>query len=403
LKSPQRSAPWDDAELGDIVTLHRGYDLPSSRRRDGPIPVVSSSGITGYHDEAKIAPPGVITGRYGTLGEIFYIEEPCWPLNTTLYVSDFHGNDPRFVSYLLQCQGFGTRTNAAAVPGVNRNALHRLRVRRPPVTIQRRIAGILSAYDDLISTNRQRIKVLEEMARRTYHDWFVDFRYPGHELVPWVDTEFGPTPSGWETASLSEICELMQAGGTPSRSNQAYWTAGTKDWFTTNELQDGFLLRSAEQVTNVALADRKTRLFASGTILMAIYGSPTVGRLGILTSEGCCNQAALAMRSQESRVPQIALFYLLKDLRDHFNRIAQGAAQQNISKEKVAATRVLCPPVDLLTQWSDLVAPSWRLRMVLAKAMSNLKSSRTLLLPRLISGKVDVSDINIAMPSMTAQ
>src|ERR1700737_519732 len=153
-----------------MATLHRGYDLPSSRRRDGSVPVVSSSGVTGYHNEAKISPPGVVTGRYGTLGEVFFIETPFWPLNTTLYVSDFHGNDPRFVSYLLRCQGFAARTNAAAVPGVNRNVLHRLRVRCPPVSIQRKIAAILSVYDDLIANNHSRIEVLEEMARRIYDE-----------------------------------------------------------------------------------------------------------------------------------------------------------------------------------------------------------------------------------------
>jgi|SRR5579859_178523 len=207
----QGSPNWDDVELGDIVTLRRGFDLPSRTRRDGSVPVISSSGVTGYHDDPKIAAPGVVTGRYGTLGEVFFVDEPFWPLNTTLYVSDFHGNDPRFVSYLLQCQGFAARTNAAAVPGLNRNALHRLRVKRPPVSSQRKIAAMLSAYDDLIENNSRRIRILEESARRIYHEWFVDLRYPGHAPTQRDDPGEQTIPTGWREGTLGELVDVNAA------------------------------------------------------------------------------------------------------------------------------------------------------------------------------------------------
>ena len=93
---------WSNLRLGDILNLQRGHDLPESKRKIGDVPVVSSSGVTGRHTEAKGKAPGVVTGRYGTLGEVFYIEEDYWPLNTALYVTDFKGNHPRFVSYLLK-------------------------------------------------------------------------------------------------------------------------------------------------------------------------------------------------------------------------------------------------------------------------------------------------------------
>lgn len=93
---------WRQVRLGEVVNLKRGYDLPKRMRHDGPFPVVSSSGLTGTHNESKVQPPGVVTGRYGTLGQVYYIETPMWPLNTTLYVEDFRGNIPRFVAYLLE-------------------------------------------------------------------------------------------------------------------------------------------------------------------------------------------------------------------------------------------------------------------------------------------------------------
>jgi type I restriction enzyme S subunit len=388
-------AAWDEVELGDVVTLHRGYDLPSSQRRSGTVPIVSSSGTTGYHDEAKILPPGVVTGRYGTLGEVFFVEEPFWPLNTTLYVSDFHGNDERFVSYFLECQHIGTQGVAAAVPGVNRNVLHRLPVRRPPLPAQRKIAAILSTYDDLIKNNNRRSKILEEIAQRIYREWFVDFRYPGHESIPLVDSRLGRIPKGWTLQPLEAICSLMQAGGTPARGKPEYWKNATINWFTTRELQDGFLLASLEQIAPLAVTDKKTRMFPSGAILMAIYGA-SIGRLGVLTEEATCNQAALAMTGKE--IPQTILYYMLLDLREHFKSIAQGAAQQNISKQKVAETIVLRPPIEVCQAADEIIVPMWEQRVNLERATLNARATRDLLLPRLISGEIDVAGLDIAMP-----
>ena len=165
------------------MTLKRGHDLPERKRVEGPVPVVSSSGITGCHNEAIVHPPGVVTGRYGTIGEVFFIEEPYWPHNTALYVIDFKGNSPRYVAYLLRNTLRNYKTEKAAVPGVDRNVLHTLKVRVPDPDDQADIVSILSAYDDLIQNNRRRIALLEEAARLLYRQWFVNFRFPGHDHV----------------------------------------------------------------------------------------------------------------------------------------------------------------------------------------------------------------------------
>src|SRR5688500_1119206 len=107
---------WRDTRLGEVVTLKRGYDLPARKLRDGPYPIVSSSGVSGYHAEAMAKAPGVVTGRYGTIGEVFFITQDFWPLNTSLYVRDFKGNDPRFMGYFLKTLDFMAYSDKAAVP-----------------------------------------------------------------------------------------------------------------------------------------------------------------------------------------------------------------------------------------------------------------------------------------------
>jgi type I restriction enzyme, S subunit len=197
---------WHKKRLGEVVTLKRGYDLPASQRLPGAVPVVSSSGVTGTHNEAKAKAPGVVTGRYGTLGEVFYIAEDFWPLNTALYVEDFKGNHPRFIAYFLkQAIGRGS-SDKAAVPGINRNDLHARQVLFPSLASQVKIADILSAYDDLIENNRRRIQLLEQSARLLYKEWFVHLRFPGYTHVKIKDG----VPEGWEKRQVKCLLAKVQ-------------------------------------------------------------------------------------------------------------------------------------------------------------------------------------------------
>ena len=110
---------WISTELGDILELKRGYDLPKKNRIDGTVPIISSSGLSGTHNEFKVSAPGVVTGRYGTIGEVHWVAENYWPLNTALYVRDFRGNDPKFIYYFMKTLNYEEYSDKAAVPGIN--------------------------------------------------------------------------------------------------------------------------------------------------------------------------------------------------------------------------------------------------------------------------------------------
>ena len=146
---------WTIGELGEFITLKRGYDLPQQKRKIGCVPIFSSSGISGTHDKAMVEAPGVITGRYGTIGQVFMANEDFWPLNTTLYVEDFHGNNPRFIYYFLKTLEWEKFTSASAVPGINRNTVHKEVVRLPDTATQEEIALLLKTFDDKIDVNEQ--------------------------------------------------------------------------------------------------------------------------------------------------------------------------------------------------------------------------------------------------------
>jgi type I restriction enzyme S subunit len=150
-------ARWDVRNLGATVTLQRGHDLPSDSRIPGDVPVVSSGGVSGSHNRAACSPPGVVTGRYGTIGSTYYVDTPYWPLNTTLFVSDFRGSWPRWVFHMLAALPLSIDEEKSAVTGINRNVVGALRVPVPPVAEQHRIANLLDAASDAKDAMAKRV------------------------------------------------------------------------------------------------------------------------------------------------------------------------------------------------------------------------------------------------------
>lgn len=183
---------WKGTNLGNVMTLQRGYDLPQRDRQSGSIPIVSSSGIYDTHNQSQVHGPGVVTGRYGTVGEVFFIRDDFWPLNTTLFVSDFKGNDPLFISYMLRTIDFASHSGKSGVPGVNRNDLHGLDIIVPPVYEQRAIAAALSDVDALISSLDHLISKKRAVKTAAMQQLLTGtLRLPGFELARCEDRD-GP-------------------------------------------------------------------------------------------------------------------------------------------------------------------------------------------------------------------
>jgi len=336
----------------------------------------------------------------GTLGSPYVVrpgEEFYFKDGNLTWFRRFNGLSSTFLYYwLLSPSGRAELTKCTI--GSSQSAytivlLKQMEIRLPPLAIQRRIVGILSAYDDLIENCERRIRVLDEMARALYREWFVLFRYPGHEKTPLVDSPAGRIPKGWAVRTLRDVCIRMESGGTPKRQRKEYWIDGSIDWFKTGDLKDKYLFEADERITEAALNESSAKLFPAGTILMAIYGA-TIGWLGILTRTASCNQAALGLVANDQVLGQRSLFLLLAELKQYFISIAQGAAQQNISKEKVAGTSVVIPPRQWSRQFEEYIDPFFAQIEVLERRVKNLRKTRDLLLPRLLSGQLPVEDLH---------
>ena len=196
---------WTRKPLGQIVTLQRGFDLPKRLRSDGDVPVISSSGAEDHHDDPIKMGPGVVTGRYGTIGKVFFVDGPYWPLNTTLFVSNFHSNDPRFCYYLLQSFDFSDHSGKSGVPGVNRNDLHAIEVAFPKTLHeQQAIAATLSDADGAVAGLQRVIAKKRLIKQGSMQDLLTARR-----RLPGFSKE-------WEVKTLGDVARVTTGG----RNNQ---------------------------------------------------------------------------------------------------------------------------------------------------------------------------------------
>ena len=303
--------------------------------------------------------------------------------------------------------------STSAYPAIRPEDLENLDISLPPLDEQKRIAEVLGAFDDKIELLQKQNKTLEDMAKALFKSWFVDFdvvraKQKGlpkadimreyhlteelYDLFPssFADSSLGPIPSGWETSNLDSLCIRCQSGGTPSTKHAEYWENAVIDWFSTKELQDSFLLNSEKTISEEGLNNSSAKLFPKGTIIMAIYDSPTVGRLGILTQEATFNQAAVGFIPKEDKISREYLFLMLKHRRDDLNNLANGAAQQNLSVGVVKAFNILIPNAALNTVYKRIVSPLFNKMEFNVKQIQTLTELRDTLLPRLISGKIRV-------------
>lgn len=327
---------WQTKELGTVATLQRGFDLPTRLRNPGIVPLVSSAGTTDTHSTAKVQPPGVVTGRYGTIGELFFLEEAFWPLNTTLFVRDFHGNDPKFIYYLLHRFDFKSFSGKSGVPGVNRNELHRELVRIPTEPAeQQAIADVLSDVDALIGALDRLIAKKRNLKQAAMQQLLTGrTRLPGFK-------------GNWTLKRLGELCRI-EMGRTPSRLNQGFWGEGFV-WLSIADMRGKVVTESKEQITRAAVAGMSA--IPKGTLLMSFKLS--IGRLCFAGCDLYTNEAICSFNDLKADADY--LYYALG--RTDFSLYGKQAVKgYTLNKESLKLVEVALPERDEQTAIAQVLS-----------------------------------------------
>lgn len=353
------------------------------------MPVVTSSGVGGWHDEARACGPGVVTGRYGTLGEVFFISGDFWPHNTTLFVKDFHGNSPRFVYYLLKNTNLAKHNSATGVPGLNRNDLHKLRVTMPTVPAQEAVAEVLGSLDDNIDCNRRTNDLLLRIARLLFQHWFVDFG--PFQKLGLQESAIGPIPQGWSVRSLYEAATYLN--GAAFKEHDFAPCGSGLPVIKISELKGGITDQTRWCEREL---DPRFRI-ADGDILFSWSGSPETSIDIFLWAAGAgwLNQHTFRVVPHRP-IERPFVFSLLKHLKPVFVRLAsnkQTTGLGHVTAGDMKRLPVLVPPDSVLAQFNECAGP-W-LDQILANLKENqiLARTRDYLLPRLLSGEVEVKEL----------
>ena len=406
---------WVRRRLGDVIFLKRGYDLPERDRRHGPVPVVSSSGIIDHHSESRATGPGVVTGRYGTLGQVFFVPNDFWPLNTALYVEDFKGNDPRFISYFLRSFDFSRFSDKAAVPGLNRNHLHEETVRIPGAAAeQRAIAHVLGTLDDKVELNRRMNATLEAMAQALFRSWFVDFdpvrakmddRDTGlpreiADLFPdrLVDSELGEMPQGWPVANLADHFEAVKGvsykgsglggDGVPLHNLNSIQEGGGYNYegikFYSGEYAERHSVRPGDVIVANTEQGHDRLLIGYAAIVPGLFGT-----------SGIASHHIYRLRPRSaSWLSTRFLFFLLNCARMHdlVSGYANGTTVNMLPTDGVQRPSFVVPPKALVEHFDLVAVCSEQRREQAVRESRTLTVVREALLPKLVSGELRVRD-----------
>ncbi len=295
--------------------------------------------------------------------------------------------DGRFLYYLLGQIGLPHLATGTAVPYLTVSVLSQVNVELPPLLAQRRIASVLTAYDDLIENNTRRIAVLEEMARRLYEEWFVHFRFPGHENVRMVESEIGEVPEGWEIVYLESVAavnpESIKPRGAPETIN----------YIDISSVSPG----RVDTVQTMAFSDapsRARRRVQSGDLLWSCVRPNRRSHALILDPEPDTIASTGFAVLRATNIPFSYLYQAVTtdEFVAYLVNHATGAAYPAVKQSDFDAAKITLPPGQMLEEFSEIIEPMLRLTHALERKNANLRTQRDLLLPKLISGEIDVSE-----------
>ena len=329
---------WNRRPLGEVATLQRGFDLPVQDRSPGAFPVFAANGPVGTHDTWKVRGPGVVTGSSGTLGHVHFVETDFWPLNTALWVKDFHGNDPRWVARLLRWMRLDSHARGTGVPTLNRNLVHVVEIPLPPLPEQRRIADILDRADAIRRKRQEAVRLTDEFLRAAFLEMFGD---------PVTN------PKGWETRPMGKVARFV-VGGTSSRTEPAFFD-GSICWATSKDMKGEMLWDTQEYITEEAIEKSATKLVDAGALLVVVKSKVLMHRLPVLLAmvPTCLGQDLKAIVPNEP----IPARYLARHMRVGARallQLARGVNTEGLTLDHLGGYTLMIPGERQMTDWEKL-------------------------------------------------
>lgn len=376
--------------LGELFDLKYGFGLTAQNRLDGVVPVYGSSGIVGFNKTAAVMGPGIILGRKGNVGAVHYSPVPFYPIDTVYFIDETKKqSDLQFLYYLLSRVPFKRVGSDVGVPGLNRDLAYQLEIKLPEEPKeQKRIAGILAAFDEKIENNNRLIKKFEEIAQAIFKEWFVNFRFPGNEKVEYVDSSLGRVPKGWEVKRLDEISEVVDCLHTkkPERVAEGlvYLQLNNVGGSGLIDLNDLYFISEKDYLNWT-----KNIVLTEGDCVIS-----NAGRVGAVAQippgfKGAVGRNLTAVRPQ-SVAPTYLLNYLLSTIghQEIEYQTDSGSLFDSLNVRGIKRFRILVPNSDTMECYEKMAQPFRSLITEKFSENQKLAAMRDLLLPKLMSGEI---------------
>lgn len=312
--------------------------------------------------------------------------------------------DPYFLYYLLiqdeiiEFLSMIAEQSTSAYPSIKSSNVENLEFLVPPLKEQQKISKILSSLDEKIEINRKMNENLEEQAKEIFKRWFVDYEFPNEEGQPYkssggemIESELGLIPKGWEKINLGDIC-ICELGGTPSRKKNEYWN-GNIPWINSGSVNLFRIIKANEMISELGLKKSSTKLLPKKTTVIAITGS-TLGQVSLLEIDSCTNQSVVGVIPNKNLPYEFIYPYIKANIGELLSH-KTGGAQQHINSQNVKNLKVIVPNKKSLEQYTDLISPIYEMISKNCFEIEYLSSIRDELLPKLMIGEIDVSEIDI--------
>jgi len=365
--------------LGDVIRFEHGKSIKPGG--DGRYVVYGSNGIIG-DSEVFRHENGIIIGRVGAYcGAVVHCTGRFWASDNTLIAFPATDQvDTKFLFYLLKNTNLRHYAGGAAQPLLTQTVLKQVEVHVPPLPVQQRIAGTLSAYDELLENSQRRIRILEAMARALYREWFVAFRFPGHEKLARVASPLGGIPQGWEVKQLKDVANVTY--GFPFQSKR-FNTAGVgTPVIRIRDILDG----STDTFTD---EEAETKYYIkNGDILVGMDGD---FHMCIWSSGHAFQNQRIAKFESRGEIGNYHLSLALELPIQTWNKSIVGTTVAHLGDMHIKTIQIAWPPAKLLAKAREILEPMSEHIIALKRRIQNLRRTRDLLLPKLLAGEIDVS------------
>ena len=377
---------WKEYSLGDISKLKYGKNV-SAKLCKGPVPIFSGYRKIGTCNtiNCKKNTVIVIARGAGGCGDVKLTKEDCFLTNLSISVELDKGIcNAKWFYYNHLLNNLSFLNSGSAQPQITIDSLSKYLIRIPPIIIQRKIAGILSALDAKIENNNKINANLESQAQALFKSWFVDFT--PFKDQPFVDSELGPIPQGWKVGKLGDLGEIV-GGSTPSKSKPEYYTTHGIAWLTPKDLSTSkakFTSRGEIDITDEGYNSTSTKLMPRGSVLFS--SRAPIGYLTIAKNEICTNQGF------KSLVPNGAgtgfIYYTLRHLTPQIENRATGSTFKEASATLMRSVETIVPPTSILNKFEELLRPILQFQEKKEEENQRLAALRDTLLPKLMSGEI---------------